>query len=127
MKQRQFLVGAEAHFRRDKLEDIDTLQTPAVAGGNGLQLVLGLGQGDVKATLALPHAREQELQRQRRLARPGASLDQVDALGVEAAAEDIVQPGAAGRSHIRYGGGRCGGGNYVSRPGNLKPQKRGIW
>jgi hypothetical protein len=71
------------------------------------ELLRGLGERDVEAALASPRALDQEAQRERRLAGSGRSLEQVDAVARQAAAEDLVEPLDAGRGARR---GRVGTG-----------------
>ena len=66
-----------------------------------VELGLGLGERDVEARLAAPHAFEQELQRERRLAHAGIAVDEIEAVARQAAAEDLVEPGHAGAEHLR--------------------------
>jgi hypothetical protein len=47
MKDRQLAIGIERRFRRNKLEECDTVERPAVAFGDELQLALRLRQRDV--------------------------------------------------------------------------------
>ena len=103
MEQRQLLIGVEARFRRHELENVDAGQCPAVTGDDGAQFALALRQSDVKAALPPANALQQKLQRQGGLAGARAPFDQIDAIGIEAAAENIVQPGAAGRDRLRLG------------------------
>src|SRR5687767_6927655 len=62
---------------------------------DALQLLRGLGQGDVEPRLAALAARHQELEAGRRLARPGVSLDQVQAILREASGKNVVEAGDA--------------------------------
>ena len=55
------------------------------------QLFGGLGERDVEAALAQARALQQELQRQRRLARAGVALDEVQPIARKATAEDIIK------------------------------------
>ena len=65
---------------------------------------------------AAPHALEQELQRERRLARAGHAFDQVEPMRREAAAQDLVEPGDAGRGHLGAGRVRVRGhGDFRTR------------
>ena len=84
-----------------KLEDVDAVERPAVRAHDGRELLGGLGQRDVEAALAAPRALDQEPQREGRLAGAGRSLEQVDAVAGQAAAEDLVEPLDAGRGASR--------------------------
>ena len=96
MKQRQLLVRIETRFRRHQLENVDSGQGPAVTSDHGPQFTLALGQRDVEAGLPLSNAFQQKLQRHGGLAGPGAAFDQIDPVGIQVPAQDVVQPGAAG-------------------------------
>ena len=87
------------------------LEGPAVRARDAGQLVRGLGQRDVEHRLAAPHAFEQELERERRLAGARDALDQVEAVRREAAAEDVVEAGDAGAQQrvVAVVAGRAGG------------------
>jgi hypothetical protein len=54
--------------------------------GHDPQLPLAFGKRDVKAFFTPSHAVEKVLQGERRLPRPRPSLDQVQPIGIEAAA-----------------------------------------
>ncbi len=87
-----WLSGSSSVFRGDQLQDGDAVERPAVRPGHGGELGLGLREGDVEARLAEPDALEEVLEGQGRLPRAGVALDEVDPVGGEAAAQDIVQP-----------------------------------
>ncbi len=59
------------------LEDREAFEGPAVGRGDRVELLARLGEADVQGALAGGDAREQELQRQRRLARAGVALHEV--------------------------------------------------
>lgn len=59
---------------------------------NRRQFGFCFGEGDIKTALVPAYAFQQELQGQRGLADAGIALDQVQAVGREPAAENIVQP-----------------------------------
>ena len=96
MKQRQLLLGIETRFGRHELENIDPVQIPTVARRDGAQLALALRQGDVQATVAATRPLDQKLQCQCRLSCAGASFEEIDTLGFQATAQDIVEPAVAG-------------------------------
>ncbi len=93
----QLGVGRQVLLGRDQLAQLDAGQVPPVAPGDAGDLGPGLGQRDVQARLAPADAVEQELERERRLARAGRPGHEVHAVGREAAAEDVVQARDAGR------------------------------
>jgi hypothetical protein len=95
IEQALLLLLVQQALGRDQLEDVHPVQRPAVRGGRGHQLLLRLRQRDVEGALAQGRARQQELQRGGGLARPGASLEQIDAVARQPAPEDGVQPGHA--------------------------------
>ena len=101
MEHRVLLVRIERAFGRRQLADLDPVERPAVRGGDRAQLFLGLRQRDVEHRLARLRARQQELQRQRRLAGAGHAFDQEQASAGETAAQDVVEPGDAGRCDRR--------------------------
>ncbi len=76
---------------------VDALERPAVRARHAVQLFLGLGERHVHAAFAAAAAFQQVLQRERGLARARVALDEVDAVRGEAAAEDVVEAGDAGR------------------------------
>jgi len=80
----------------DKLEDVDAVQGPAVAGGNGLQLVLGLRKRDIQRAISLADTLEEKAEGQRRLAGAGRPLDQVNPAWIDPAAEDGVKARSPG-------------------------------
>ncbi|KAF1854886.1 hypothetical protein Lal_00009772 [Lupinus albus] len=84
------------HQVAGQLEDLEAVDRPAVARGDGHQFVRRFRQRDVQPAFAARRAVEQELQAQRGLARAGRTLDEVDALRCQAAAENIVEAGNAG-------------------------------
>jgi hypothetical protein len=90
VEQRLLALGIEACLRRDQLEERDIVEGPAVPRSDESQLPLTFRKGDVEAFLAAPRAFQKIVQRQRRLSRAGLALDQVDPIGVEAAAENVV-------------------------------------
>ena len=101
MEKRQLLVRVEACFGRHELEHVDAGQCPAVAGDDGPQLALALGQSDVEAALPEADALQQKLQRKGGLAGARAAFEQIDPIGIEPAAENVVQAGIAGRDRFR--------------------------
>jgi hypothetical protein len=97
----ELALGVERRLGRDELEEVDAVERPAVPARHQAELLLGLGERDVERGLAPPGALEQELERERRLAGAGATLEEVEPVGVEAAAQDVVEPGVAGRDARR--------------------------
>jgi hypothetical protein len=95
------LAGVEAELRGHELEDLDAVEAPTVAGGDGGELAAALGEGDVEAALAAACAVEEELQRQGGLARARSPLDQMGAVGRVAAFQDVVEARDAGRDRGR--------------------------
>src|SRR5690348_702130 len=96
LQYRQFLAGIERGFGRHELEDGHPRERPAVALGDQLQFAFGLRKGDVQRALSKARALEQELQGQCGLAGSGPPFVEIHPLGVEPAAQDVVQPGASG-------------------------------
>ena len=85
------VVRLQLLLRGDQLQDGDAVERPAVRPRHGGELGLGLREGDVEARLAEPHAFEEVLEGEGRLPRAGVALDEVDPVGGEAAAQDVVQ------------------------------------
>ncbi len=98
----QLQLRIEAGFRADQFEHINAIQAPAVPLGHQLQLCLGFRQRHVEHALAPAHALEQELQRNGGLARARTALVEIHAVGVQAAAEDVVQAFAARRNTLGF-------------------------
>ena len=109
VKHRAVGVRFELGFRRRELAKGDAFEVPSVRVGDRPQFVLRLRQAHVEHRLAGPGARQQELHRQRRLARAGSAFDEVEPIAPEAAGEDVVQPrdagwrGVAARGSVRHG------------------------
>src|SRR3546814_17088025 len=75
---------------------IDAVEGPAVPLGDQLQFVLGFREGYIENALALADPFEQELQRNGGLARARATFVQVHAVGVEDAAENVIERKSVG-------------------------------
>ena len=97
MKHRELALRIERRLRRNQFEDVDAVQRPAVPLRHDVQLALGFGQRNIEHALSVPHPPQQELKRDGGLARAGLPLVEIHPVGVEAATQDVVQPGAAGR------------------------------
>ena len=100
IEQALMLVGVEHALRRQQFEDLDcrsSIVQPCERAPSR-NSCLGLGEADVDADFARFGARQQKLQGDRRLARAGTALEQMQAVTREAAAEDIVEAGDADRS-----------------------------
>ena len=70
-------------------------------GSVGAKLVGCFRQRDVHARLAALHPFEQKLQAECRLSRTGVPFDEMDAVGGQSAAKQVVEPGdARGRSRL---------------------------
>ena len=95
MEHRVLVFGVEPVLRRGEFMDMDAVKRPAVRCSDLAQLRLGLRQGYVKHRLPARHPAQQELQCQRRLARPGHAFDQIQAMRREATREDGIQAGNA--------------------------------
>ena len=96
MEQRQLLIGIEARFRRHEFKNVNAGQCPAVADDDGAQFTFAFRQGHIKAGLSPSNSFQQKLERQGGLPGAWAPFDQIDPISVEASAQDIVQPAAAG-------------------------------
>jgi hypothetical protein len=106
----QDLVG------RDRVH-VDVVEVPTVRRRDALDHAVRLRQAHEQAGLAAPRALEQELQPERGLAGPGAPLDQVDAVLGQAAQQDLVEPGDAGRHPLE-----C----VVAAPGTADERHRAL-
>ena len=89
--EQRVLLGRAVLLGGGELEDVDAVEGPAVRARDGAQLVLRLGERDEQDLLAALDAFEQELQRERGLAGAGVALDEVEPVGRQPAAEDVVQ------------------------------------
>ena len=98
-------VGLDAVLRGRDFEDLDGVQRPAVGPGGRAELFLGLRQAHEQALLAASGAGEEELQRQRGLARTGISLDQEETILDEPAGQHVIQALDSGRDAA---GGQAG-------------------
>jgi hypothetical protein len=97
MEHRVLLGGLQRVFGRHQLADRDAVQGPVVRSRHRAQLLLGLRERHVEHRLAEAGAFDEELHRERRLAGPGNSLDQVEAALRKPSTEDIVEPGDSRR------------------------------
>lgn len=98
MEDRELPVRIERGLGGDQLKDVHALQGPAVPLCDDRQLPLGLGQGDIEHAFTITHAAEKELQRNRGFARARPPLVQIHPIGVEAAAQNVIQAVAASRN-----------------------------
>jgi hypothetical protein len=74
-----------------QIADGDPLQGPPVRLRHRVQLRLRLREGDVQARLPLAYTREEELQGEGRLARPGLPLDKVRTVGGQTPTQNGVE------------------------------------
>src|ERR1044072_3249138 len=91
MKKRVLRGGIELGADRRKLDDIDSVQAPAVGIGHFLELVPRFGKRDVEHLFARHAAGEEELQRTGGCSRPRFSFQEVKAVRGQAAAQNIVE------------------------------------
>ena len=94
------LVGAGS-----QLENLDSLERPAMRLRGAAELVRSLRERDVQATFAAGAPGEKELNGERRLPGPGFAVDQVETVGREPTTKDCIQSGNSGRN-ARGGGCR---------------------
>ena len=73
VEDRHLTVWVERCLGRNQFEQVDALQGPPVPPRDNLELPNRLGQRDVKSSLSLPSALHEELHRQGRFARSGAT------------------------------------------------------
>jgi hypothetical protein len=106
VKQRQFPIRIECGLGRHQLEYRELIERPSVSLGDDAKFAFAFRQRDVQTLLASSGAFQKILKRDRGF--PGArfALDQVQPLGIEAAAEDIVQTcdsrGNGGRPRVKW-------------------------
>ena len=86
------LVCAEQVLGRNQLEDVDTVELPAMRRSAGAQLIIRLGERDIEAALAGCRACHQELLGDRRLAGAGVSLHQEGAATGQPTIQYVVEP-----------------------------------
>ncbi|MNC86839.1 hypothetical protein D3C83_25230 [compost metagenome] len=91
------ILGREA-FALGELEELESVERPAVRAGDRLELQYVLGERDVQALLATVAPLEQELHGERRFAGAGIALDEVHPVARQPAAKEEVEPGDAGRN-----------------------------
>ncbi len=89
------LVGLERVGRGQHFTHLYACQVPAVRAGHAQQFVCRFGQGDVHDRFALGRALAQELHGDGGLAGAGGAFQQVEPIGGEAAAQDVVEAGDA--------------------------------
>ena len=82
-----------------QLTEFDGVERPPVRRGDAAELAGGLRERDVHAALPAGGPLEQELQRQRRLSGTRPALNQVQAVGGQATAQQVVQPDDAGADY----------------------------
>ena len=85
---------------RRQLKHFDAVEAPAMRGGGMVQFLGRLGQSDVQAAFASAAALEQELHRERRLAGARLTFDQVQPSARQAAVQELIQAGDAGRGPL---------------------------
>jgi hypothetical protein len=83
-----------------QFEDLDICKRPTVRLGGAGQFLRRLGKCDIEAPLAVVGSFEQETQAQGRFARPRCSLDQVQPVHGQPAAQDSIK--------FRNAGPQCG-------------------
>src|SRR5438045_5612492 len=102
MKKRQLLPWVEAGFGGHELEHVEAGQCPAMASNDRPQLALALRKRNVETAFSVSNASQQKLERQGGFASSRTPFDQINAIGVEAAAENVIEAGAEiGRASCR--------------------------
>lgn len=74
-----------------KFQQIQSIQVPAMGSGDIMQFFKRFRKRYIQTFLAAPGALEQKLKRQCRLPAPGIALDDVEAVGGQTAAQDLIQ------------------------------------
>lgn len=88
------------HSGQEVVAELHAREVPGMRAPDLLQLGLGLGGADIERPLALPRAFEQELQRERRLARSARPRDEIDVGAGQTAPEGMVEARHTGRSAV---------------------------
>ncbi len=96
MEEGQFLPRIQGGLGGHQLEDVEAVEGPAVPPRDQSQLAGRLRQGDVEHALAVAHAFEEELQGDGGLPGARTALVEIEAVGIQSAAQDVVEAGAAG-------------------------------
>src|SRR5690348_15061354 len=97
MEYRVLVVGPEGSIGRDHFADRYALKRPSMRGCHRLDLLVRFGKGDMQHRFAAPCSLEQELERERSLAGPRRTFDEVQPVGDEPAFQDIVETFDSGR------------------------------
>ena len=85
-----------------------------MASNDRPQLALALRKRDIETAFSVSNTSQQKLERQGGFAGSRTPFDQINAIRVEAAAEDVIEPGAAARNCLGPGiCRRCGFGHSV--------------
>ena len=90
MEQRHLAFGAQGRLGGGEFEHVDAVETPAVRGNDGGQLLRGFRKRHVEDTLAARPAVLEKLQRQGGLASTWRTLDQVKPVRGDPSIEDRV-------------------------------------
>src|SRR6185295_7305429 len=78
-------------LRRGELENLDPFERPSVRSGDPLNLRPRFGEGDVHPLLAAGHSLNQVLEGQRGLANAGVALHEVQPLGRQSTAQEMIE------------------------------------
>ncbi len=130
MQDRLLAVGIEAHLV-DELVEVDAVERPSVRRRGGAEFVRGFGQGDVERPFTAGRPLAEELERDGGLARARGALQQIEPARGQAAAENVVETGHAGRDPgllagrpARCGFGHRGGSRFLGAGGDRRPARR---
>ena len=91
VEQALLLLLVEEALGGQELDDVQAVERPAVRGGRRAQLGLRLRQREVERPLARPRAGDEELERDRGLARAGRAFEQEQPPALEPAAQHVVE------------------------------------
>jgi hypothetical protein len=90
VKQRQFSIWIESGLRRHQLEYRELIKRPSVLIGDCAKFAFAFRQRDVQTLFAFSGTIQKKLKRDRGFPSARFALNQIQSLGIEAAAENIV-------------------------------------
>jgi hypothetical protein len=100
MKDGGLVAFADDRIRAGEVPHLDAFERPAVRAAGVFEVASRFRERDVEDGLACAHARERELERERRLARARIALNQIEAAPAKPAEQEIVEPADAARYDV---------------------------
>ncbi len=100
MEERALLAGLHRLLGGGKFPHGDAVEIPAVAAGDGAQLVDGFRERDVEDFFAATVAFKQVLQRKRGFADARVALNEVEVVRRQSAAQYVVEPSNTGKDQV---------------------------